>query len=207
MDRSRTSLATRSNSLTLVGWVSGQQEKSWQSLLNTEAPAEDWRLVELVGERPFEVALAWSAGSGVGGNALVTVSRSARVCVVARTLQVRVSNLANGQNRVSIHVAQPSGCVTTANVYELPVLIPASGSLEVALPPLAQRVVLELLDSELAKTTSLQLADGQAQARVVCAADEQPVGGLRVGGADQLTLFNAHLGNQVVGRVVFTLAL
>jgi hypothetical protein len=207
MDR-RTALPLRSHQLTLEGWASGQQEKTWKALLDTEARAEDWRLVELfsTSERPFEAELCWTSGSGAGGSALVTVSRSTQVCVVARGLRVRVSNLAGAENRVSVNVAQPSGFVGTTNVYEVPFTVPAEESVTLGLPPMARRVRVEVADPEQAKTLSVRLLDGQGQLRSRVPGDEQPAEGLHLGGSDQLQLSNAHLA-QVLGRVVFTLAL
>jgi hypothetical protein len=208
MDRRRTSLATRSNQLTLAGWASGQQEKSWKSLLDTEARAEDWRLVELFSSsgHPFEAELSWTSGSGAGGSAVVTVSRSTRVCVVARALRVRASNLTGAENRVSVNVAQPSGFVGTINVYEEPFTIPGEDALTLSIPPMTRRVRVEVADSAQAKTLIVQLLDGQGQLRSQVPSDEQPAEGLYLGGSDQLQLSNGHL-SQVLGRVVFTLAL
>jgi hypothetical protein len=208
MDR-RGVLATRANQVDLVGWASGQQDKSWAAVLNTEARAEDWRLIELFSGsgRAFEAEVRWTAGDGAGGAALLTVSRSTRVCVLARSLLVRVSNLHSAENRVGCSVAQPEGFVATENVYELPFQVAAAESLSLALPPMARRVRVEVSDPELAKTLSVQLLDGQGQLRVQVAGDAQPLGGLQLGGADQLVLGNAHLSSIVLGRVVFTLAL
>ena len=207
MDR-RTSLATRSDQLTLAGWASGQQEQTWKSLLDTEARAEDWRLVELFSssDRPFEAELVWSSGSGAGGKALVTVCRSTRVCVVARALRVRVANLHGSENRVSVNVAQPSGFVGTINVYEVPFTVPGEDSLTLGLPPMARRVRVEVSDPAQAKTLTVKLQDGQAQLRSQLPSDELPAEGLYLGGSDQILLSNGHL-SQVLGRVVFTLAL
>jgi hypothetical protein len=206
MDR-RTSLVTRSDQLTLAGWISGQQEQSWKALLDAEARAEDWRLVELFSgsDRPFEAELVWSSGAGAGGRVLVTVSRSTRVCVVARSLRVRVTNLHSSENRVSVNVAQPSGFVGTVNVYEVPFLVPGEDSLTLGLPPMARRVRVEVADPEQAKTLAVGLLDGQGQLRSQVPSDALPAEGLYLGGSDQLQLSNGHL-SQVLGRVLFTLA-
>ena len=208
MSRRPTSLATRSNRLTLAGWASGQQDKEWQTLLDTEAPAEDWRLVELfsASDRPFEAELVWASGTGSGGRVLLTVSRSTKACVVARSLRVRAANLHGEENRVSVNVAEPSGFVGTTNVYEEPFTIPASESVSLELPPMARRVRVEVSDPDQAKTLAVKLLDGQAQLRSQLPSDALPAEGLYLGGSHQLQLSNAHL-SQVLGRVLFTLAL
>src|SRR5690349_16408249 len=76
-------------------------------LLQAEAERDTWRLVELwsLSGLPFDVELQWSAGSGAGASALVTVSRAARVSIFARSLRVSASNPTATTNRVAVTVA------------------------------------------------------------------------------------------------------
>ena len=57
-------------------------------LLVAEAERAVWRIVELFGGGPFDVRLAWSAGSGAGASARITVARSARVSLFARSVNI-----------------------------------------------------------------------------------------------------------------------
>ena len=58
-----------------------------------------WSSCSAWAERPFEAELSWSAGSGTGARALLTVARASRVSVYARSLQLRARNLGPERNR------------------------------------------------------------------------------------------------------------
>lgn len=172
-----------------------------EDLLDAESGLACWRVVEVVGEHPLELELAWSAGSGSGARAQLTVSRSARVSVFARNLSVRAGNLAPEPNRVSVTVAD--GQAVTRGVYE----VTGDGSGQdqpVAIPPFAERVRLEVSDPAQLATSVLLVQDAQGALRSTVPADRQPPEGVSLGGAGEI-LVRAPL--ETAWRVLFTLCL
>ncbi len=200
-----TDLSTRSDGRDLPAW-SG--ELKMLSLLDADAAAADWRIVEVFSrsDLPFELHLAWSAGSGAGAEARVTVARSARVCVYARGLRIRAGNLADAINRVGVTVAD--AYAVTENQWEttgeleqqVAAIVPA----DVLIPPFARRVRVEMADPTQLPTTTIKVYDGLAVLRSTVPGDQQPAEGVPVGGARTLEI---TAGEASAWRAVFTLSL
>ncbi len=172
-------------------------------LLTAEAELDTWRIVEVFSRTllPFEVELSWSAGSGSGAVARVTVTRSARICLFARSLRVAAANLAVVANRVGITIGD--GFAVTENQLEV-VGGAGEGLLEVPIPPFARRARLDLADVAALPGSRVRLVDGLGAVRAVVTASEQPPDGLWLGGAGSLQVEPAA---GVDWRVVFTLSL
>ena len=88
MFRTRTDLSVRADRIALAG----AREPVWKDVLYSEADTDAWRIVEVssLEGKPFDIELIWSAANGSGANALITVPHASRICVFARTVQVRV---------------------------------------------------------------------------------------------------------------------
>ena len=152
---------------------------------------------------PFEVELGWSAGGGSGAGATVTVARSARICVFARSLRVRAGNLADATNRVGITVAD--AYAVTENQWEHTATSPDQGvQLDVPVPPFARFVRVELADPSGLPATTLRVYDGLGTLRATVAGDKQPPAGVPVGGARRFSVTSGSVG---AWRAVFTLSL
>ena len=200
-------LTTRTDQAELppVGLVAVMLPPKPVELLTAEAELDTWRIVEVFSRTglPFEVDLSWSSGSGSGAHALVTVSRSARICVLARSLKVLASNLANLTNRVGVTVAD--AYAATENQWEVTDLAAVQGvEQELPLPPFARKVRVELADPTGLPATVLRLYDGQDSLRSTVMGDLQPPEGIPLGGARRLTL---AAGAPTAWRAVFTLCL
>lgn len=85
------------------------------SLLHDTSP----RIVQVgsLDGAPFAALLSWTAAGGDAAQARFTCAAGTRVCVMARTLALTVTNLHNSTNRVVATVAD--GFATTWNVYEV----------------------------------------------------------------------------------------
>lgn len=174
-------------------------------LLQAESTGAAWRVVEAfsVTGLPFELALAWSSAGGSGAGARLTVAHAARVCVFARSLRVRVGNLADAVNRVGVTVA--NAFALTENQWEAAgELVDQGPAGVVEVPPFARRVRVELSAPALASSTTLTVIDGQGVARAVLSAQDQPPDGLLVGGARTLQITSTGATSW---RAVFTLSL
>lgn len=134
------------------------------SLLDAEADADTWRLVEVFGAVSFDLELSWAGGAGAGASARVTVARSARICVFARSLRLVARSLALRPGRVGVTVAD--GQVATANTWEarrdalpdVPTVFEA--------PPFAHTARLDLLDPLIPVGLRLMDIEGKALASV-----------------------------------------
>lgn len=176
-------------------------DPSQVTLLDAESGKATWRVVELFAERPLELELVWSAGSGSGAHASLTVAHASRVAVFARHLSVRVANLAASRNRVSVTVAD--GQATTRGVYE----ITGDGSGQdqaVSIPPFADRVRLEVSDPSSLGTSLLLIKDAQGDLRATVSAADQPPEGIALGGAGEVLV---RVPLETAWRVLFTLCL
>ncbi len=196
-----TSLTTRSDGKTLAAMV---EAPKLVDLLDTEARAGAWRIVELfsVSGAPFEVELAWSSGSGAGAKARLTVARATRVSVFARSLRVRAANLSAEENRVGVTVAD--GHAVTRNVLEVRGALVENAPQALSVPAFATGVRLELADVALLPGATVLVYDGQGTLRSSTTGDEQPSAGVPLGGAGKLEM-NAAGG--AAYRAIFHLAL
>ena len=197
----RCELSSRSDGRDLAPW-GGQL--AFEPLLNAEAPAAAWRVVEAFSRTglPFELALAWSSGGGSGATAQVTVSRATRICVFARGLRIQAGNLADAANRVGVTVADAA--TATENHWEATGSVTEQASAEVPVPPFARTVRVELADPALLPNAAVRLLDGQSVLRATVPANLQPAAGIPVGGARSIEI--AATGS-TAWRAVFTLSL
>ena len=207
-------LALSSRFETLPAW-DGTSALSFQRLLSGQSgcgPGQGgkWRVIELVSSsgRPFEAHLSWTVGNGSNLKAMVTVARGSRIGLFARSVDVRAANLSSAENKVTAIVADSASFVQTHNQYELRGLndndMPYSA--ELTIPPFATRLSVYTTDS----TSDLagwyiSVFDGQDTLRTFLSLDQQPDGGVEVGGAGRMTLFTS--GEVAAWRAVFTLSL
>lgn len=201
MQRSR-ALSTRADTRTLSAWAGS--DLAWRRLLASEAPAAAWRVMEAfsVSGRPFELWLRWSAGSGAGAECRVTVARSTRVGLFARSVIVDAANLSSQENKVGVTVAD--GAVHTRNHWEVRGQAQEAVENDVELPAFADRLRLELADPALLAAAEIRFYDAQGVLRGVTLGDQQPSGGLPLGGADQVRLV---VGATTAFRAVYGLHL
>ncbi|MFH1465116.1 MAG: hypothetical protein ABIO70_12090 [Pseudomonadota bacterium] len=183
MGRDRTALSTRSDTAELAAL---SEDTTWVVVLDAEADAACWRIVEAFSREglPFELEVAWSSGGGAGARATVTVSRATRLSVFARALRVRAANAANASNRVSVTVAD--GFAASANQWEVRGRSTAGGVVQVPVPPFAASLTLDLSDPDQLGTTSLLLYDGSSTLRAKVPGDSWPSAGVPLGGAARL---------------------
>jgi hypothetical protein len=174
-------------------------------LLNTESEVDTWRIVEVFSRTglPFEADLSWSSGTGSGAGAQVTVARSARICVLARSLRISTTNLAKKVNRVGVTVAD--GFAPTRNTWEVPTGVGEGTPLEVAVPPFAETFRLELAELGAYPNTQIAVKDALGDTRGSYNAALQPASGIPVGGASKIAATTTHPGT--LARVVFHLSL
>ena len=170
-------------------------------LLVAEAGRDAWRIVELFSgsDLPFDAELAWSAGSGAGASARVTVARAARVAVFARSVRIAATNRADVVNRVGVPVAD--GFAATRNSWEHAASHLAVSTIPV--PPFAESVRVELADPALSPLATVRVLDGLGAVVAAYPVDQQPALGVPVGGARALEL---DLAAPVSFRAVFTLS-
>jgi hypothetical protein len=218
MFRTRTDLSVRADRVKLPG----ARDPVWKDVLYSEADVDAWRIVEVssLDGKPFDIELIWSAANGSGANAFVTVPHATRICVFARTVQVRVKNLDRGENAVGVTVAD--GYAETRNQFEVRVdrMIEAEEAPEpnvhrprigpdeypmptrIHIPPFAQRAWVE--PSQEGVEGFIMTIDGDNRKRGVTRLDKQPDDGILVGGAKAIDCF---LGPPVDFRVVFSLGI
>lgn len=193
-----TELTTRSDAVVLPAG-SGLPDVRPTLLLDAEAELDTWRIVEVFSRiGPFEVDLSWSAGNGSGAAARVTVPRSTRICLFARSLRVAALNLCDATHRVGVTVGD--GFAVTANVRELHGRGP--GRLDV--PPFSRRVRLDLADSTQLAAARLQVLDGLGAQRADVPCLHQPDSGVPLGDTGSVQV---DLPPEVDWRLIFTLCL
>lgn len=197
----RTDLTIRANTVELPA-LSGAPV--YRPLLSAEADGAAWRLLDLFSRdgAPFEVDLAWSAGSGTGASAQLTVARATRVAVYARALTVRVANLGSAVNRVGVTAAD--GFALSRNVFEFRGFGDAGTPAEIPIPAFAEGVRVDLADASLLALARIRLLDGSGAVRADVPADNQPAGGVPIGGAASLRVTTTAA---TLLRAVFTLSL
>lgn len=200
-------LTTRSDAAELPALRPGPGGKSitprFQELLVGEADGDAWRIVEVFSRsgRPFEVELAWSAGTGTGAQARLTVSHAVRVCVFARSVRLAAANLSSEDNRVAVTVGD--GFAVTRN--HLAVAGQGVGPIDVPVPAFATHVHLDVADAALRAASTLTLLDGQTVPRAaVTAATQGGSDGVALAGAQ---LVRVSLPSPAAWRLVFTLCL
>ena len=173
-------------------------------LLDAESDRDAWRVVEVFthASLPFDIELRWSAGSGSGARAQITVARSARVCVRARTVTVRATNLGRATNRVGVTIAD--GFAVTSNHFEVRGdATDADGSPIVPVPPFATHVRVDVADPA-ALDTHVDLVAGNDRVYASVPVRSIPALGLPLGAALRLEL---HPTAPTAWRAVFTLCL
>jgi hypothetical protein len=195
-------LSTRSNAVELPA-VDATVGTKLVDVLRGEADRDAWRIVEAISiaGRPFELELAWSAGTGAGAQAQITVARSGRVSVFARSVQIRAANLVGSDNRVVVTVAD--GFAATRNQWEHRSQH-VSGVSAIPVPPFAERVRVDLADPALMPLAAVRVRDGLDVVRATYPVDQQPVAGILVGSASAVEL---DLASATDFRAVFQLAL
>lgn len=200
-------LTTRTDQAELppVGLVAVMLPPKPVELLTAEAELDTWRIVEVFSRTglPFEADLSWSSGTGSGAGAQVTVSRSARICVLARSLRISATNLAKKLNRVGVTVAD--GFAPTRNTWEVPTGVAEGTPLEVDVPPFAESFRLELAEPGAYAVTQIAVKDALGDVRATYNAALQPVYGIPVGGASKVEVSTNHPGT--LARAVFHLSL
>ena len=199
-DRS-TALSTRSDTKELEGL---SNDTRWAQVLDAEAQAACWRIVEAfsLDGAPFDLEVSWASGGGAGAKAKLTVSRSTRLCVFARALRVRAFNLSASTNRVGVTVAD--GFTGSRNRWEARGRTSAEQATAVEIPPFADTLRLELADPDQLSTTSLLIHDGSGTLRAKVTGDGQFSTGLALGGAAKVSIEAAA---ETDFRVVYRLTL
>ena len=170
-------------------------------LLAPEAARSAHRIVELWGDAPFDVALSWTAGTSAPKEAVLSVSRGARVGVFARTLVVKAANLSTAENLVGVAISD--GFLASRNRRELT----GSGTgsfVELALPAYAEALRLELSDPAQLPSARIAFEDAVGTRGAVVAGDGQPDGGVPVGAAGKALVL---VPPGVAWRALFTLSL
>lgn len=173
-------------------------------LLTAEAERDTWRIVEAFSGSglPFDLELQWSAGSGTGARAQITVARSTRISVFARSVRIAATNLTDQPNRAGVTVAD--GFAPTHNQWEHRA-DHASGVFSVVpVPPFAETLRVDLADPLLAALATLRVLDGLGVLRAAYRLSDQPPAGIPVGGASALAL---DLAVDTAFRAVFHLSL
>lgn len=158
-----------------------------QSLLHSESPGVAWRIVETFSERmlPYELGVQWSSGTAVGPVSSVTVSGSARLCVLARTITLTARNLANEPNKIQASVE--NGCIGTSNVWVFLSDCTGGTPLRLPIPAFAQSVRVELPNPDDRAGALLSLYYGDSVCSC-CSVLEQPSAGLLLGGCQRIEL-------------------
>lgn len=201
-----TELTTRADAVDLppaVQRLGGVDPAPWVPLLAGEAEVDTWRIVEVFAPLPFALGLAWSAGSGAGADAQVTVARAARVCVFARALRLTAQNLTTTTHRAGVTVAD--GFAITRNTWEVPLFFGAGADQDVAIPPFAETLRAELAGPSGWAATTVEVFDGLNILRATYGAASQPAAGVPVAGARTVRLSTTDPALR--GRVVFHLSL
>jgi hypothetical protein len=209
MAKASPDLSIRSGSEELAAYTDPTEKPSFRLLLDADACADTWRIIEVSGNgvTPFEVELSWSAGTGSGARARMVVARGTRVCVFARALRVRVANLGNAVNRVGVTVAD--GFAPTANQWEVrgggaEQVGGGGGPQEVPIPPFADRFRVETADPVQLPLVVFEVQDGLGTVRNKLSGDKQPGAGNPLGAAGKL-IVTVPAG--IAWRVVFYLVL
>ena len=197
-------LSTRSDGRELAPRNAQTLEVRHEPLLNAEARAGTWRIVEAFSRNglPFELELAWAAGTGSGARATVTVASATRVSVFANALTLRAANLANVPNRVGVTVAD--GFAPGRNQWEVAGNVAEGNPAAFAVPPFAERLRIELANPSLKAGTLVSLLDGLGVTRSSFLVSDQPADGVPVGGVRTVEMLTNNVSDF---RAVFLLSL
>lgn len=197
-------LSCRSKTQRLAAWA-GSGDPVAVDLLRAEACGGIWRIVEVTSTSggPFEVHTSWSGGGGAGPEVKMTVSRATRFAVFARSLVVRAANLDAAENLVGCNVSD--GYCVSSNFFEVRTEGSSTPSPTVVnIPPFASRVRVDCEDHTLLGSVLIALLDGQGDTRADLSLDQQPPGGLDLGGAARVQI-TAPSGLKL--RAVFQLSI
>lgn len=199
-------LSTRSDGRELAARDVETLEVRYEPLLNAEARADTWRIVEAFSRNglPFELELGWASGSGSGAKAQITVAHATRISVFARALTLRATNLTGAANRVGVTVAD--GFAPTRNQWETTGFVGEGSPGDFGVPPFAERLRVELADPSVAATTTVRLLDGTGLARSVFSVADQPPEGVLVGGVHTVQVLSKN-ASSIPYRAVYLLSL
>ena len=187
-------LSRRSGRAELAAW-DGNEPTIYSDLLEAQACGGRrshgaWRVVELFGDAgPFEAHLRWTAGDGAGQQVFVTVPRNTRLSVFARDLVIRAANLYGAVQGVGCMVSD--GYAATLNYFEqrgtdAGLIGGGAGTTNFDVPPFGRVVHLEAQDPLTLGNYSLGVLDGMNVLRAKWAGNDQPQGGMPLGGALKL---------------------
>ena len=188
-------LSRRSGRAELAAW-DGNEPTIYSDLLEAQACGGRrshgaWRVVELFGDGgPFEAHLRWTAGEGAGQHVFVTVPRNTRLSVFAHDLVIEAANLYGGVQNVGCMVSD--GYAATLNYFEQRgsevggLVGGGAGSTTFEIPPFGRVVHLEAQDPLTLGNYSLGVLDGMNVLRAKWAGNDQPQGGMPLGGALKL---------------------
>jgi hypothetical protein len=151
----------------------------WTSLLQTAAGCAAWRLLELSGDRPFDLEASWSAGDATGLSVTCTVARSTRLCLYATSLDLRIRNRSATAGKVSVIIVDTF--LPTENVHQTDG--DATAGTAVSILPAAVSLRLELANADGLPDARLRLLDPDGTVRADLSAASQPSSGVTVGGA------------------------
>ena len=176
--------------------------ESVRSLI-AEAGRARHRLVELQGTAPFDAALRWSAGSGLGNAVRFSLARAGRICFFARTVQLHLSDRSGLDQDVSVAVSD--GSSRTHNVLDQ--IGTGDGSWQrFAVAPFALAVRADTHDRSKRSTARLRLVDAAGLPFATLRINELPDAGLPVGLAHSVEL-RVPLQGPMRFRLAFDLAL
>lgn len=188
-------LSRRSGRVELAAW-DGNEPTVYSDLLETQGSCGTrrshgaWRVVELFGDvGPFEAHLRWTAGEGAGQQVFVTVPRNTRLSVFARDLVIRAANLYGVSQHVGCMVSD--GYAATHNYWEqrgtdVAQIGGGGGTTNFDVPPFGRVVHLEAQDPLTLANYTLGVIDGMSVIRAKWAGNDQPQGGMPLGGALKL---------------------
>jgi len=175
--------------------------REYVELLAPAARRSAHRIGALWGAAPFDVSLSWTAGTSPPKEAVLSVSRGARVGVFARTLVVKAANLSTSENLVGLAISD--GFLASRNRRQLT----GSGTgsfVDLALPAYAEALRLELSDPAQLPSARIALEDAAGTRNAVVTRDAQPDGGVPVGAAGKALVL---LPAGIAWRALFTLSL
>jgi hypothetical protein len=176
---------------------------TWQDLLSAESGKAAWRLVEFFGlavrPSPFLARIEWSSGGGAGGRVDVVVPTATRVCIMARSVRVKVAHRLNAAQTVGVNIAD--GRESTDNVWE-EWHTGAVGPASIPIPMFAQRARFEAADIAALAAAQLDFKDGLGTLRGRFTGGAQPSAGISIAGAKSL-----EVTCTAAARVLFDLAL
>jgi hypothetical protein len=152
---------------------------TWTPLLQATAGCAAWRLLELSADRPVDLDAGWSAGDATGMTLTCTVARSARLCLHASSLDLRLRNRSTTAGKASVVIVD--AFLPTENVLQTDG--EAADSTVLTVPAAARGLRLELAQVEGLAEARLRLLDPDGSVRADLSAADQPSGGITVGGA------------------------